>query len=289
MQLDYEIVKNWRIPQEVQTYTPRDTILYALGAGVATVNPLGTDDLTFVYERDLQALPTQYAILASGPFWMSDPQTGIDTRQMLHGEQFLTVHKPLPAQGTVISRSSVAEIYDKGAGKGAVLCVTRDIHDQASDELLATVGYSVFLRANGGFNGPATGAPAPRAIPQDRPCDCYLDLITRPEQNVIYRLSGDVNPLHIDPQVARSVGFDKPILHGLCSYAIAGRAILKLLCEGDPTRLRRLDVRFATPVYPGETLRTEVWREGGGRAVFRVRVLERDVIAMNNGYAEFAD
>jgi acyl dehydratase len=285
---DYQTIKNWPIPESTQEYSSRDTILYALGVGAATSNPPLPEDLKFVYEKGLQALPTMHAVLAPGPFWMADPNTGIVVSKLLHGEQFLTVHKPLPPEGRVVTTTRVDEIYDKGAGKGAVLYLSRKIIDADIGDLLSTVGFSCFLRGNGGFGGKSEGAPVAHAIPDDRAPDATLDLLTRAEQAAIYRLSGDLNPLHIDPKIAALGGFDKPILHGMCSYGVAGRAVLKLLCGNDPARLRRLDVRFATPVYPGETLRTEVWREGEGRAAFRVRAVERDVIALNNGYAEFS-
>ena len=288
MPLDYDKVRNWPIPSATQEIALRDTILYALGVGVADSNPVAPDDLKFVYEEGLVALPTMAVTLAPGPFWMQDPETGIAWQKILHGEQMLTVHRPLPPSCTVISENSIDEIYDKGADKGAVMYLTRKLFDKASGELLMTVGSSAFMRGNGGFGGKTEGAPQPHPVPADRPPDLVLDLATRPEQAVLYRLSGDYNPLHIDPAVARAGGFDKPIMHGLCSYGIAGRAVLKLLCDNEPARLKRLDVRFASPAYPGETIRTEVWREGGGRAAFRARVLERDVVIINNGFAEFA-
>ena len=287
MSLDYNLVRNWPIEQAAQQYTTRDTILYALGVGVATENPLAVDDLKLVFEQQLQALPTFAALLAGNANWMADPKAGINLAMVLHGEQFLTVHRPLPPQGTVVGIETVDEIYDKGAGKGAVMYLSRKIYDAATDELLATTGFSIFMRGNGGFGGTATGQPKPYAMPEGRDADASVDLGTRPEQAAIYRLSGDDNPLHIDPEAARAAGFDRPILHGMCSYGIAGRAIIKLRCNGDAARLRTLNVRFATPVYPGETLRTEVWDVGPGKLAFRVRVVERDVIAINNGYAEF--
>lgn len=265
----------------------RDTILYALGVGVANSNPVAADDLKFVYEDGLTALPTMGVTLAPGPFWMQDPATGIAWQKILHGEQMMTVHRPLPPACVVVSETTVDEIYDKGADKGAVLYQTRRLFDKASDELLMTLRSSAFMRGNGGFGGKSEGAPQPHAIPADREPDLTLDLATRPEQAVIYRLSGDYNPLHIDPAVARAGGFDKPILHGLCSYGVAGRAILKLLCGNDSARLRRLDVRFASPVFPGETIRTEVWHQDDGHAAFRARVVERNVVIINNGYAEY--
>jgi acyl dehydratase len=283
---EYTKVKNWPIPEAVQSYTARDTILYALGVAAATSNP--AEDLSFVYEKKLRALPTMAMVLAPGPLWVADPATGIDLRKLLHGEQSLILHKPLPAEGTVVSRSRVEEIYDKGADKGAVMIILRELFDQASKDLLATARSSVFLRGNGGFGGSAEGQPRPHPIPE-RAADATLDLPTRPEQALIYRLSGDINPLHVDPKFAAGGGFDKPILHGLCSYGVAGRAVLKLLCGNDPARLKALNVRFASPVFPGETLRTEVWKEGPGRAAFRVHVVERDLLVLNNGYVEYVD
>lgn len=287
--LDYQKVKHWPIPDSIHTYTERDTILYALGVGAATQNP--PQDPQFVFERGLKALPTQAVVLAGGAFWMADPATGIDLTRLLHGEQFLRLHRPLPPAGTLVGKHAVEEIFDKGAEKGAVMILTRRLHDQASGELVAEVAMSIFLRGNGGFGGRAEGQPKPHPVPTDRAPDASLDLITRPEQAALYRLVGaDPNPIHIDAGMAKKAGFERPILHGLCSYGVAGRAVLKLLCDNDPARLRRLDVRFASPVYPGETLRTEVWHEPGkGRAAFQVRVVERDQVVLNNGLAEFEE
>lgn len=286
MPLDYDKVMHWPIPDSVQTYTERDTILYALGVGAATQNP--PQDPQFVFERGLQALPTMAVVLAGGGFWLADPALGLDLARLLHGEQFLRLHKPLPAAGTLIGRHAVDEVYDKGADKGAVMFLSRRLYEQATDTLVAEVRMALFLRGNGGFGGPSEGQPRPHRTPTDRAPDATLDLITRPEQAMLYRLAGaDPNPVHIDAGMARRAGFERPILHGLCSYGVASRAVLKLLCDNDPARLRRFDLRFTSPVYPGETLRTDVWREGPGRAAFQVRVVERDVVVLSNGRAEF--
>lgn len=286
MPLDYDKVKNWPIPDSIHTYTERDTMLYAVGVAAATQNP--PEDPQFVYEKRLQALPTMAVVLAGGEFWFADPAAGLDLTKLLHGEQSLRLHKPLPAAGTLIGKHAVQEIYDKGAEKGAVMLVTRQLFEQASGDLIAEVTMSLFLRGNGGFGGHSEGQPQPHPIPKDRAPDARLDLITRPEQAVLYRLAGaDPNPIHIDGALAQRAGFEQPILHGLCSYGVAGRALLKLLCDNDPKRLRRLDVRFASPVYPGETLRTVVWHEGPGRAAFQVYVVERDLLVLNNGLVEY--
>lgn len=286
MPIDADRLMNWPIPDSVQTYTERDTILYALGVGAATTNPPAQPQ--FVLERGLKALPTQAVVLAGGEFWLGDPSLGIDLARLLHGEQSLILHRPLAPAGTLVGRHRVEALYDKGADKGAVMVLSRRLHDQASDALVAEVRMSIFLRGNGGFGGSAEGQAKPHPVPDDRAPDLVLDLVTRPEQAVLYRLAGsDPNPIHVDAALARKVGFEAPILHGLCSYGVAGRALLQLLCDQQPERLRRLDVRFASPVYPGETLRTLVWHEAdeGGvrRAAFQVRAVERDVLVLNNG------
>lgn len=285
MTFEYSKIKNWPIPEAVQTYTRRDTILYALGVGAGAGNP--SADLSLIYEKNLSALPTMAVVLATGPMWVADPATGIDLAKLLHGEQFLTIHKPLPAEGRVRGRSFVQEIYDKGVDKGSVMMLAREIFDDATGDLLATTTSAVFLRGNGGCGGPTSGQPKPHPMPEDRAPDRIVDLITRQEQAAIYRLSGDLNPLHIDPKFAAMGGFERPILHGLCSFGLAGRAVIRSLCNGEPTRLRTLNLRFASPVLPGDTLRTEMWREGPNQAVFRVRAVERDVVVLTNGYAEF--
>jgi len=285
--LDYQRIKNWRLPETRHAYDAREVILYALGVGAATQNPLPPEDLQFVYEDGLKALPTMASILASGPFWMGDPRAGIDLTKVLHGEQYLTIHRPLPAGCQLIGQDNVDEIYDKGADKGAVLYMTRKLYDAQTRELLATSSWSTFMRGNGGFGGTASNPPKPYPLPDDRAPDRVLELSSRPEQAVIYRLSGDLNPLHIDPDFARRAGFDRPILHGMSSYGMAGRAMIKLMCENDPHRLRVLNLRFASPMYPGETLRIELWNIGPGKACFRARSVERDQIILNNGYVEF--
>jgi acyl dehydratase len=210
--------------------------------------------------------------------------------QVVHGEQRTRLHRPLPAAATVRARTSVKSIIDKGAGKGALVLMSRDIVDTASGVLLATVEQLNFCRGDGGFsaNGqPSDEAPAPPPPMPQREADWVCDIATRPETALLYRLCGDMNPLHADPAIARAAGFARPILHGLATYGIAGHALLRMTVEHDGTRLRSLEARFSAPVYPGETLRTEIWREPGG-TVFRTKALERDVMVLNHGRAELA-
>lgn len=282
MAIDYKKLMAWPFPDLEHTYTARDTILYALGLGCGS-DPTDAQDLRFVYEEGLLALPTLAVVLGYPGFWLKDSETGVDWRKVLHGEQGLVLHAPLPAEGTIIGRTRIIEIFDKG-DKGSLMLSERDVIDKASGKVLATLSATAVLRGDGNFGGPAGPVPPPHALP-DREPDACLDLPTLPQAALIYRLSGDYNPLHADPRVAASAGFKRPILHGLCTYGVAARAVLKLCCDNDPAALARFDVRFSAPVYPGETIKTEIWRDGG-RISFRARVVERDVVVLNNGLAE---
>jgi acyl dehydratase len=292
--IDPDKLLRWPLPPVTQTYSERDTALYALGLGVARSNPVVQDVLRYVYEGadgGFNALPTMATVLATGPFWMQDPATGIDWRRLLHAEQRLQLHRPLPAAGTVVGEHRVDAIHDMGADKGALMLLSRRLYDSSSGNLIATVGSTAFLRGDGGFGGRSDAVPLPHAIPADRAPDHVVEHPTCPEQAFIYRLSGDLNPLHADPAVARSAGFDRPILHGLCSYGIAGVAVVAALCSHDASRLKRIDLRFTSPVFPGETLLTEIWVKGRTSAALRVRVPARAEakrqIVLDHGLAEF--
>jgi acyl dehydratase len=282
MPIDYAKLKNWRFADLEHRYGVRDTILYALGLGCGS-NPMDAEDLSFVYEEGIRVLPTMAVILGHPGFWLKDPKTGVDWRKVLHGEQGVILHKPLPASGTVIGRSRVTEIVDKGADKGALLFLERDVIDKASGDLLCTLTATTFLRGEGGFGGPAGPTPEPHRVPE-RPSDVAIDLPTLPQAALIYRLSGDYNPLHADPAVAKAAGFPRPILHGLCTFGVVGRALLKACCGDDPLGLKKMQARFSAPVFPGETIRTEIWRDGMAVS-FRARIVERDIVVLNNGLA----
>lgn len=269
-----------------QTYTERDTILYALAVGAGRPDPAAPEALRYTYEARLQALPTMAVVLGIGPNWILEPQWGIDFTRLLHGEQMLRIHRPLPPSGTIVATESVEEIYDKGVDKGAVMYVKRLLHD-AGGELLVEVRSSAFLRGNGGFGGKPSGGPTPQAIPADRPSDARMDTEIASDQASLYRLCGDTNPLHIDPGTARLAGFDRPILHGLCTYGIASHALTALFCSHDAARVRRIDARFSKPVYPGETLQTEAWQLGANSVGFRCSVPVRGATVIDNGRFDF--
>jgi acyl dehydratase len=257
--------------------TAKNTILYALG--------VGADELDFTYEPRLRALPMLAVILAYPGFYWRDPDYGADWRRILAGEQSLTIHRPLPSEGDFIGRTCFEGVEDKGPDKGAIVLVSRSIEDDAGN-LYAVDRRTAFLRGDGGCGSAGAAIPRPDPAPADRAPDAVVTIATAPNQALIYRLSGDLNPLHIDPEIARAAGFERPILHGLCSYGVAGRAVLRALAGNDTARLTRLDARFSAPVYPGETIETHIWREGDGRARFECWAAERSLRVLTHGLAE---
>jgi len=283
MPLDYEKLLALKIPAVEQSYGPKDCMLYALGLGLGR-DPVNADELAFVYEKNLKVLPTYALMQGYSAYWLRHPELGVTWAKVVHGEQGLLLHQPVAPQGTVIGQTRILDVVDKGEGKGALVFSERQISDKASGRLLTTLTQTTFCRADGGFGEPRRDTPPPHALPERAP-DGTCDLPTRPETALIYRLSGDMNPLHADPDFAQAAGYPRPILHGLATFGVAGHALLKAICGYDPARLTAMAGRFSTPVFPGESIRTEFWRDGG-MVRFRARVLERDVIAINNGRAE---
>lgn len=282
MTINYDKLMSWPFHDVRQRYTRRDTMLYALGVGLGA-DPTNESELRFVYEKNLLALPTMPVVLGHPGMWLSDPETGVDPVRLVHGEQSLLIHRPPAPEGEVIGRTRVTGIIDKGPGKGALIYTERKISDAASGEPVATLDSTTFCRADGGFGGPSGPVKPIHELPTRTP-DHVHDHRTLPGAALIYRLSGDYNPLHAEPAVARKAGFDRPILHGLATYGISGWALTQVFCGGDPSRLSSMEARFSSPVYPGETIRTEIWLEGTS-ASFRARVVERDIVVLNNGLA----
>lgn len=283
MPIHYEKLIHWDIPEVEQTLTRRDTMLYALGVGLGA-DPCDADQLKFVYEEKLQALPTMAIILAYPGPWHAHPETGITRSHVVHGEQGFVIHRPLPVEGTVVGKTRVVGVVDKGRDKGALVLTACEVRDKASGEPICSLTSTTFCRADGGFGGPSGPTKPAHPIPDTAP-DKVCDLATLPQAALIYRLSGDYNPLHADPAYARKAGFRMPILHGRCTFSIAGHAILRTCCGYDPARFRSMEGRFSSPVYPGETIRTEMWL-AGNVVSFRATVPGRGVTVINNGRAE---
>ncbi|MGH7049245.1 MAG: MaoC/PaaZ C-terminal domain-containing protein [Acetobacteraceae bacterium] len=283
MPIDYETLRNYPIPEVRQRISARDTILYALSIGLAQ-DPLDLRQLDFVdHHRALKAVPSMAVVLGHPGFWLADPNTGVDAVKLVHGEQGIVIHRPLPTSGEIIGRTRITGLVDKGAGAAALLYTEKEIIDAESGALLATTTSTTFLRGQGGFGGPAGPVKAVPEVPTGPP-EISFDLPTRPEQALYYRLNGDDNPLHADPAVAARAGFSRPILHGLCTLGVVCHALLATLAGYDAARLRALDLRFSAPVYPGETIRTEIWRSGA----FQARLPGRDVRVVSNGRAVIA-
>jgi acyl dehydratase len=272
-------------PHLEHAYNAKDTILYALGVG-AGAEPQNTLELPFVYEKLLRIIPSQASVLAYPGFWLTDPALAIDWVKLLHGEQGIVFERPLKPAATVRGEYEVLGVDDKGLGKGAVVFFEKRILDDEDGGVICRVRSTYFLRSDGGCGSWGDALPAPSALP-DGPPDIVLDMPTIERQALIYRLSGDYNPVHIDPEIAAKAGFEKPILHGLCTFGVACFGIVQHLCMGDPDRLKEIFVRFSRPVFPGDTISLELFRVDAAWR-FRARAKERDVIVLDRGVARIA-
>jgi acyl dehydratase len=261
------------------TYTDRDTMLYALAIGLGG-DPLNEAELPFVYEKHLRAVPTLATVVTWGA-GVSTDRLGVNYAMVLHGEEEIIFHRPMAPAGTILTDSGIAEVYDKGEGKGALVLRRTVLRDEADGAPIATINRGIFARADGGCGASTAPSPAPHK-PPDRAPDKTLALPTRPDQAALYRLCGDRNPLHIDPAAAAKAGFKAPILHGLCNYGITCRAVLQAYCDYDPARIASHAVRFSAPFFPGETLKIDLWRDGD-IVSFEASSLERGVTVIKNG------
>jgi acyl dehydratase len=281
MSFDAKKLLNREFPIVRQSYTDKDCMLYALGVGMG-IDPLDEECLRFVYEEDLKVLPSQAVMMAHPGFWVNEDDTGLDWLQVLHAGQEIIMHRPIPTSGTVEATTRVTEVADKGERIGALVVTERVVRDVETGEELCTLITTILARGDGGFGGDRKPTPKTDMIPNTAP-DEVCDLPTLPQQALLYRLSGDFNPLHASPTVARNAGFKAPILHGLCTLGVLTHALLKTCCDYQPEKFKRMRLRFSAPVYPGDTIRTEIWRNGK-EVAFRCKSLEQDKMVINNGY-----
>jgi acyl dehydratase len=286
--LDYAIVKSWAFEDILTTYTVRDAILYALGIGLA-VESQTPEQLQYVVEKDLQVVPTMATVLGSPGPWLRDPTTGVDSRRIVHGEQRLSIYRPLRPAARLIAKERILAITDKGRGRGAVLTTRRDLIDRELNDIVAQSVNTSFLRGDGGYSETCgnSDAPIPRLlnVPSRAP-DTEVSIATLPFQALLFRLNGDCNALHYDLRTAQSAGYQKPILHGLCTFGIAVRALLQSACSYDSSRIRAFSARFTAPVYPGETILFQLWKGTSSQWFLRGIIRERAAIVLDRGTAE---
>lgn len=278
MAIDPDRLKALALPETEQHYNARDAMFHALGVGY---RPDVERELDFVYERTLRVAPSLALTLCVRSLATLD--LGIDFRKVVHASHALHLHAPLPGETTVVCQTRIAEVWDLGADKGAVLEIDRELRDKASGARLATSRMSALCRGDGGFGGEAPPS-RPVSTPAG-PADHVFTWKTLPEQAALYRLQGDMNPLHIDPERARAVGFERPILHGLATFAGCVRAVLATALGHEAARLQAVQGRFSAPFFPGETLQVALWDTGGGTLAFEARALERDTLVIKDGAA----
>ena len=268
MPIEPERLLNHRFEAIAHSYEPRDAILYALGVGLGA-DPTDRGDLAYLLEDRLEIVPTFAVALASPGLWIAAPEFGIDFARLVHAEQSASFHAPLPPTADVVGRARVLSLTDRGAGRGAVLTLERTIEDRDAATRYCTLQQTLLLRGDGGFGGRGP-APAPSVLP-DRAPDRHAHAPVSPRAALIYRLSGDRNPLHADPDAAKRAGFDRPILHGLASYGMACTAVARA-CGRAPSEVRALQCRFSGIVLPGDCIAFKIWDEGelglSGRYLF---------------------
>lgn len=278
--IDYDLFMDMREQDVPFAYSERDAMLYALAIGMGR-DPVDERELKFVYEgRGFVAMPSLGVVVTRSDLPRTLP---INYNKVLHVEQSLQIHDTMPTSANLLADTRIVSIVDKGADKGALIYHETIARDAVTQKKLFTVGGTLLARGDGGFGGLSTPVAERYECPERTP-DLRHVTETRADQALLYRLTGDRNPLHCDPAYARRAGFEAPILHGLCTYGVACRAIIAEVCEYDPARLQSLDVRFTSPVLPGDRIETDIWVDGS-TVSFRCRVPERGVVVLDDGRA----
>ena len=279
MPLDYDKLMSTVENDLPFSYTDRDSMLYALSVGMGQ-DPLDAGELDYVYEQGalLKTMPTLATVLVPEMFPVG---LGWDYNQILHSEQRMRLYRPLPPAADLLVNKRVVDAFDRGPSRGALVLLEAEGRLADDDTVLFTLGCSIVARGDGGFGGPRGKGIPPHRPPRREP-DLSCDIDTRVDQALLYRLTGDRNPLHADPRRARDVGFDRPILHGLCTFGVACKAILQTICDYDHTLIEEFDARFSAPVLPGDTITTDMWQEGNVVS-FSCSVKARGAEVLRNG------
>ena len=280
MTINYDEIMNLTSENVEISYSDKDSILYSLGIGLGN-DPMNLNELKYVYENSQSVLPSM-----ATNFQYHSPlllKTNINFIMVVHGEQRLSITNALPVSGDFIANAKVIGCYDKGPARGAIIEVETSVKNKKDNEEICKLVSTTFARGDGGFGGP--DSPKKEIFIPDGEPDYVSEVSTKPDQALIFRLSGDYNPLHSDPNFAKAAGFEKPILHGMCTYGIACRSLVDEICENDASKLKRFDCRFSSPVYPGETIITEMWKKDK-MIYFNSKVKERDKLVLKNGVSE---
>lgn len=279
MALDYSKLRNWPFAPQRRNFGIEDLVRYARGFGAGYSGAMTAADRRYI--DGVQALPMAAVALADGEFWQSNPATGIDWAKIVHAEEGITVHRPLPLQGQVTIEHRVVDLFDRGAARGAMMLEQLVLHDEAGDRLV-TIDVTTVLRGDGGFGGAAPPA-APRLEFPDTAPDAVLDVASPPLSDKTFQIAAGLDVAAGIPGKRA----DQAMLRGVGAFGLAGRAVLHLVCGDDAARLRKLAVRYSGPLLTDETARIELWHSGAGKAVFRMRALERDAAVLNNCVVEF--
>ena len=282
MTLNVDGIMNWPFVVEKRTYSIDDSANYAKGFGAGLPGALCEGDQYFLNAESDLALPMIAVPLADGEFWQQNPKTGIVWQQMVHAGEAITIHKPLPSSGNLILKQRVDKLLDRGAERGAVMLQKLTIGDEQTDYV--TIDVSVVLRANGGFGGEPDNRPREKWVPDDRPADAQVDVLS-PIVNSVDEKS--MFELNAGLAVAAGGGENQRPLRGVCSFGLAGRAALHLLCNNQPERLKHLSVKYAGMMFTNETMRIEVWHLEPGRAALRMSAVEREQLVLNHCLVEF--
>jgi acyl dehydratase len=271
-----------------RSWDSKDALLYAVGVGAGSIDPGAANELAYTTENSIgveqRVLPTYAVMLGGAPVDYSSIGD-INFANLVHGEQSIKLHAPIPVSGSVRNSGKVTGIFDKGSGM--VIAAEATAVSVETGQPLITTTSSVFIRGSGGWGGDR-GPSGPRNAPPDRQPDHTVTYQTRPDQALTYRLSGDRNPLHSDPEFAKLAGFPRPILHGLCTFGFTGRALLHTLAGGDDRRFTGMEARFARPVFPGQALTVKVWKTGPGEALYTTENDDGEVV-ISEGRATFAE
>ena len=282
MPINYDEIMSLKSENIEISYTDKDSILYGLGVGLGN-DPMNMDELKYVYENGQIALPS----MATNFQYHSSllMSANLNFIMVVHGEQKLSIINPIPVSGEFVADMKVINCFDKGASKGAIVELETTVKLKSDGTEICKLISTTFARGDGGFGGPES--PPQKVYEPEGTPDIVDEITTKPDQALIFRLSGDYNPLHSDPNFAKAAGFPKPILHGLCTYGVACRSIVKTACDKDVKKLKSFNCRFSSPVFPGETIVTEMWKNGNV-INFQSKVKERDKIILKNGVSEIS-